>query len=91
VTDALRNHTPKICDQQSITLPPEAGAKFSQTLLHESDEWNAVYDTLRNSVEGMNVFIKYGLERPSTTLSGAGFGAWRPEAYLWPSCCAPPT
>jgi len=60
VTDALRNHTPKICAQQSITLPPEAGAKFSQTLLHESEEWRAVYDTLRNSVEGMNGFIKDG-------------------------------
>jgi hypothetical protein len=53
-------HTPKICAQQSITLPPEAGAKFSQTLFHESEEWHAVYATLRNSVEGMNGFIKDG-------------------------------
>jgi hypothetical protein len=60
VTAALRNHTPKICAQQSITLPPESGAKFSQTLLHESDEWHAHYDTLRNSVEGMNGYIKDG-------------------------------
>jgi hypothetical protein len=60
VTDALRSHTPKICTQQSITVPPEAGAKFSQTLLHESEEWQAVYGTLRNSVEGMNGFIKDG-------------------------------
>jgi hypothetical protein len=60
VTDALRTHTPKICSQQSITLPPEAGAKFSQTLLHESDQWHAIYATLRNSVEGMNGFIKDG-------------------------------
>jgi hypothetical protein len=60
VTDALRTHTPKICAQQSITLPPEAGAKYTQTLLHESDEWHAVYGTLRNSVEGVNGFIKDG-------------------------------
>ena len=60
VTDALQNHTPKICAQQSITVPPEAGAKFAQALLHESEVWHAVYDTLRNSVEGMNGFIKDG-------------------------------
>jgi hypothetical protein len=59
VTDALRTHTPKICSQQSITLPPEVGAKYVQPLLHESEEWHAVYAT-RNSVEGMNGFIKDG-------------------------------
>ena len=61
VTNALQNHTPKICAQQSITVPPEAGAKFAQSLLHESEEWHAVYDTLRNSVEGMNGFVKDGV------------------------------
>jgi hypothetical protein len=59
VTDALRIHTPKICSQQSITLPPEVGAKYAQPLLHESEDWHAVYAT-RNSVEGMNGFIKDG-------------------------------
>src|SRR5450631_4515215 len=28
VTDILATHTPKICSQQSVTLPPEVGAKF---------------------------------------------------------------
>jgi len=37
-----------------------AGAKFAQALPHESEEWHAVYSTLRNSVEGMNAFIKDG-------------------------------
>ena len=60
MTDALRNHTPRICAQQSITVPPEAGAKSAQSLLHESEEWHAVHDTLRNSVEGMNGFVKDG-------------------------------
>ena len=32
VTDALALHPPKICSQQSVTLPPEAGAKFAQEL-----------------------------------------------------------
>ena len=60
VTDALALHPPKICSQQSVTLPPEAGAKFAQELPHETPEWHAVYATLRNSVEGMNGFIKDG-------------------------------
>ena len=60
VTDVLRNHSPKICTQESLTLPPEAGAKFAQALPHETPEWHATYGTLRNSVEGMNGFIKDG-------------------------------
>jgi hypothetical protein len=51
---------PKICTQQSITLPPEAGVKYSQTLLYRSDEWNSVYFTLRNSIEGFNGYVKDG-------------------------------
>jgi hypothetical protein len=60
VTDALRAHRPKICSQQTITVPPEAGAKFAQSLVHGSEEWHAVYGTLRNCVEGMNGYIKDG-------------------------------
>ncbi len=60
VTDVLRLHPPKVCTQQSVTLPPEAGAKYAQELPHESPEWHAMYATLRNSNEGMNGFIKDG-------------------------------
>ena len=56
----LRRHQPKVCTQQSITVPPEAGAKYLQELAHESPEWHAMYATLRNSNEGMNGFIKDG-------------------------------
>jgi hypothetical protein len=42
------------------TLPPEEGAKYAQELPHESPEWHAMYSTLRNSIEGMNGFIKDG-------------------------------
>src|SRR3974390_2130580 len=58
LTDALRVHTPKICAQQSITVPPEAGAKYAQALLHESEEWRGVYHMLRSSIEGMNGYVK---------------------------------
>jgi hypothetical protein len=51
---------PKVCTQQSVTVPPEAGAKYVQELPHESPEWHAMYATLRNSNEGMNGFIKDG-------------------------------
>ena len=56
----LRDHPPKICTQESITLPPQIGAKYAQELAHESPEWHATYATLRNSNEGMNGFIKDG-------------------------------
>ena len=56
----VRDHPPAICAQQSLTVPPEAGAKFAQDLLYGSDEWHAHYATLRNSIKGMNGFVKDG-------------------------------
>ena len=53
-------HRPKICTQQSITLPPEIGAKYAQELLYRSDRWRAVYSTLRNCIEGYNGYVKDG-------------------------------
>jgi hypothetical protein len=60
VTDILRVHRPKVCTQESVTLPAEAVAKYFQPLPHATPEWQAMYSTLRNSVEGMNGFIKDG-------------------------------
>ena len=60
VTDVLSAHQPRVCTQQSITQPPEEGAKYVQELPHESPEWHAMYATLRKPVEGMNGFIKDG-------------------------------
>jgi hypothetical protein len=60
LTHLLRDHPPKICTQESVTLPPESGAKYVQELAHETPEWHATYATLRNSNEGMNGFIKDG-------------------------------
>jgi hypothetical protein len=91
VTDVLRIHTPKICAQQSVTLPPDAGAKFSQTLLHESEEWRVVYATLRNSVEGMNGFIKDGAREAVDDPERRRIRGWQRRACSWPSCCVPPT
>lgn len=56
----VEQHPPSICRQQSLTLPPEAGAKFAQDLLYGSHEWHATYATLRNSIEGFNGYVKDG-------------------------------
>jgi len=60
VTAAVTSHPPTICSQQSVTVPPEAGAKFAQPLLYGSEEWQAAYSTLRSTNEGMNGFVKDG-------------------------------
>jgi hypothetical protein len=60
VASGVWDHVPTICNQQSITLPPEAGAKFAQTLFFGSDQWQDVYATLRSSIEGMNGYVKDG-------------------------------
>lgn len=49
---------PAVCDQQSVTIPPEAGAKHAQALPFESPEWSNAYHTLRNGVEGTNGYLK---------------------------------
>jgi hypothetical protein len=91
VTDALRSHPPAICVKESITVPPDAGAKYLQPLFHESDEWHAVYGSLRAGVEHMNGYVKRTAPmRPSTTLSAAGSEGWLPRASLPPSCFVGP-
>ncbi|MDE3087123.1 MAG: hypothetical protein KGJ77_10215, partial [Acidobacteriota bacterium] len=60
LTSRLTDNPPSCCTQQSVTMPPEAGAKFAQQLLYESEEWNAVYHGLRNTNEGMHGFAKDG-------------------------------
>jgi len=60
VSAAVVDHPPKICIQQSITVPPEAGAKFAQPLLFGSEEWKAAYNRLRSTNEGMNGYLKDG-------------------------------
>lgn len=60
VTAELATHPPAICAQQSVTVPPDAAAKLRQDLLYGSDEWHAVFATLRNCVEGFNSYVKDG-------------------------------
>ena len=54
----LKTNPPPSCSQQSVTIPPEAGAKFGQELLHGSAEWHTAYASLRNTNEGFNGYVK---------------------------------
>ncbi len=49
---------PPSCTQQSVTMSPEAGAKFHQDLLYGSPEWQATYNGLRSTNEGFNGYVK---------------------------------
>ena len=60
VTAAVSTHPSAICSQQSVTVPPEAGAKLAQSLLYGSEEWRAAHASLRSTNEGMNGFLKDG-------------------------------
>ena len=54
----VKVNPPSSCTQQSVTIPPEAGAKFRQSLLFGSAEWQSTYATLRNTNEGFNGYVK---------------------------------
>lgn len=54
----VQSSPPPSCSQQSVTLPPEAGAKYRQQLLFGSQRWHRMYSSVRNANEGMNGFIK---------------------------------
>ncbi|MEO5876279.1 MAG: hypothetical protein ABIS86_21740 [Streptosporangiaceae bacterium] len=49
---------PKICEQTSITLAPEFGAKQWQYYPYGGPQWQQTYGKLRNAVEGMNGYTK---------------------------------
>lgn len=54
----LIERRPKCCVQESVTIPPEAGAKFFQSIPFATEEWHRVFGALRNAVEGMNGYLK---------------------------------
>jgi hypothetical protein len=58
VRSDVKVNPPQSCTQHSVTIPPEAGAKFRQSLLFGSAEWHSTYATLRNTNEGFNGYVK---------------------------------
>lgn len=49
----------RICtNTSSVSFPPSAGAKFAQALHYGSPTWRQMYSTARNTIEGMNGYLK---------------------------------
>jgi hypothetical protein len=49
---------PKLCCQSAVTIAPDVGARFRQDLAFGSDEWARTYAAYRNTIEGLNGFMK---------------------------------
>ncbi len=49
---------PKVCRQTAITIAPDAGARYRQDLPYGTPAWHARYATLRNTIEGLNGYVK---------------------------------
>lgn len=49
---------PKICTQTAITIAPDTGARYRQDLPYGSPAWHQTYATLRNTIEGLNGYVK---------------------------------
>ena len=49
---------PRLCRQTAITIAPDTGARYRQDLPYGSPAWHARYATLRNTIEGLNGYVK---------------------------------
>lgn len=58
LTDISGDNKPRVCGQNSIAVSPLDGAKTRQSLPYGSDQHADLYNTLRQSQEGMHGFAK---------------------------------
>ncbi len=49
---------PRLCRQTAITIAPDTGARYRQDLPYGSPAWHQCYATLRNTIEGLNGYVK---------------------------------
>lgn len=49
---------PALCCQGSVTIAPDIGARHRQDLAHGSEKWAETYASYRNTIEGLNGFVK---------------------------------
>ena len=49
---------PQVCRQSAITIAPDTGARHRQDLPFASPAWHDHYATLRNTIEGLNGYLK---------------------------------
>jgi hypothetical protein len=54
----LVTHPPTVCEQETVTFPPDANTKLRQKLPFGSPEWARTYHALRATIEGVNGFVK---------------------------------
>jgi hypothetical protein len=57
-TEAPPAEPPALCRQSAITIAPDVGGRFEQSLSFGSESWARHYATLRNTIEGWNAFAK---------------------------------
>ncbi len=55
---SLPSHPDDICKQKSVTFTPTAAAKYVQPLHYKSEQWQHIYATGRNAMEGFNGYLK---------------------------------
>ncbi len=52
-------HPDRICtNKASVSFPFSAGAKYAQAIPYGGPEWQAMYSTARNTIEGFNGYVK---------------------------------
>ena len=56
-------HPDRICTQTSVSFPPTAGAKYRQDAHYGSPNWHSQYAVARNTIEGLNGYVKVGPEQ----------------------------
>ena len=49
---------PRLCRQTAITIAPGTGARYRQDLPYGTPAWHKSYATLRNTIEGLNGYVK---------------------------------
>ena len=49
---------PKLCTQTAVTIAPDVGARHRQELAFGTEEWSATYACYRNTIEGLNGYVK---------------------------------
>ena len=55
---------PPICTQQTVNFDAHVLRKHRQVLAHKGPDWNKVYGSLRNTIEGFNALAKDGSKQP---------------------------
>lgn len=58
-TTNLPAEPPKICtNKESVSFGPEHGLKYGQKVPYQTAEWNKLYHSPRNTIEGLNGLLK---------------------------------